>query len=292
MLTATTLRQFNDSVLSTTIFLERELRAHLVHRDRLVFDSNYVPPIERTKRVAHIYLQLDGHFAIQGQPSSTSPVGYLLHEDEFDCVQPGAPRFRSWGTPGVILEVRVPTDYLRVPIGIAHGPLPLTDAVWNACTELRETKSEQSVKRVLAALADCGVFEHRLLGTIVDDEPERFARLWDVLRPLYGEMAVSSSLKQIAVLTKLSLRQLGRDLSDLTRTFGLLGGGFREAMRVLRLRAAVLILSAPGVTPSEVAKLVGYGSLDAMGRAFRDATLPAPSVVQAAVRYPSASAST
>ena len=42
-------------------------------------------------------------------------------------------------------------------------------------------------------------------------------------------------------------------------------------MRVLRLRAAVLLLSAPGGTPSDVARTVGYGSLDAMGRAFRDA---------------------
>ena len=59
-----------------------------------------------------------------------------------------------------------------------------------------------------------------------------------------------------------------------------------DAMRVLRLRAAVLMLSAPGSTPSDVARTVGYGSLDAMGRAFRDAALPAPSVVQAAVKYP------
>jgi AraC-like DNA-binding protein len=56
-------------------------------------------------------------------------------------------------------------------------------------------------------------------------------------------------------------------------------------MRVLRLRAACLMLSAPAGTPSEVARAVGYGSLDAMGRAFRDASLPAPSVVQEAVRY-------
>jgi AraC-like DNA-binding protein len=87
------------------------------------------------------------------------------------------------------------------------------------------------------------------------------------------------------VIARLSQRQLGRDLGDLTRTFGLFGGGFRDAMRVLRLRAAVLLLSAPGGTPSDVARAIGYGSLDAMGRAFRDAQLPAPSVVQEAVRY-------
>ncbi|MDX2093227.1 MAG: hypothetical protein SFX73_35620, partial [Kofleriaceae bacterium] len=122
--------------------------------------------------------------------------------------------------------------------------------------------------------------------TVVKDEPERFVRLWDVLRPLYEDLATSASLKQIAIVAKLSLRQLGRDLGDLTRTFGLFGAGFRDAMRVLRLRAAVLLLSSPGASPSDVAKGVGYGSLDAMGRAFRDASLPAPSVVQEYVRYP------
>jgi AraC-like DNA-binding protein len=105
------------------------------------------------------------------------------------------------------------------------------------------------------------------------------------MRPLYQDLATSASLKQIAALAGLSLRQLGRDLGDLTRTFGLFGAGFRDAMRIIRLRAAVLLLSAPDGTPSDVARVVGYGSLDAMGRAFRDAQLPAPSLVHSAVRY-------
>jgi transcriptional regulator GlxA family with amidase domain len=138
---------------------------------------------------------------------------------------------------------------------------------------------------LLAALATAGVIHRELADSVVTREPERFVRLWAVMRPLYQRLATSASLKQIAELTNLSLRQLGRDLADLTRTFGLFGAGFRDAMRVLRLRAAVLLLSAPDGTPSDVARLVGYGSLDAMGRAFRDAHLPAPSVVQGAVRF-------
>jgi transcriptional regulator GlxA family with amidase domain len=105
------------------------------------------------------------------------------------------------------------------------------------------------------------------------------------MRPLYQDLATSASLKQIAPLAGLSLRQIGRDLRELTQTFGLFGRGFRDAMRVLRLRAAVLLLSAPDSSPSDVARTVGYGSLDAMGRAFRDALLPAPRVVQELVRY-------
>jgi AraC-like DNA-binding protein len=44
------------------------------------------------------------------------------------------------------------------------------------------------------------------------------------------------------------------------------------------------MLSAPEATVVEVARLVGYGSPIAMARAFRDAKLPAPSVVQAELR--------
>jgi transcriptional regulator GlxA family with amidase domain len=53
---------------------------------------------------------------------------------------------------------------------------------------------------------------------------------------------------------------------------------------MLRLRTAVVLLSAAEATVVEVARLVGYGSPIAMARAFRDAKLPAPSVVQAELR--------
>jgi len=43
-------------------------------------------------------------------------------------------------------------------------------------------------------------------------------------------------------------------------------------------------LSGPDSSVADVASAVGYGSPIAMARAFRDARLPAPSAVQAAVR--------
>jgi hypothetical protein len=46
------------------------------------------------------------------------------------------------------------------------------------------------------------------------------------------------------------------------------------------------LLSSSGATASDVARVVGYGSLDAMGRVFRNARFPAPSVVLDGVRYP------
>lgn len=286
MLSATSLRTFGSSTLKTTVFLERQFRAHLVFRDRLLYDTAYAPPTKKAQPFVHVYATLKGSLSVDNGPAHEAPHVYVLAENEFDRMEKGSPTFRSWGNPGVICELRVPASALRVPIGIRNGALQLPDSVWDRYTKLEAEPSERALYQVLVELTSAGVLAKDLTASVVTEEPDRFVRLWTVLKPLYEDLATSASLKQIAIVAKLSLRQLGRDLGDLTRTFGLFGAGFRDAMRVLRLRAAVLMLSAPGSTPSDVARSVGYGSLDAMGRAFRDAALPAPSVVQAAVKYP------
>jgi len=285
MLSATSTRPFGQSTLKTTIFLERRFRAHLVVRDRLLYDSTYAPPAKKPSAFVHLYAQLTGSLSVDRGPVTTGPQAYVLAETEFDRMMPGSPTFRSSGAPGTIVELRVPANTMRRPVGLRNGQIELPTVVWDAYKALEAAPSDQALHHLIVTLGEADVLTKDLVSSVVPEEPERFVRLWQVLRPLYEDLATSASLKQIAIVAKLSLRQLGRDLGDLTRTFGLFGAGFRDAMRVLRLRAAVLLLSAPGGSPSDVAKAVGYGSLDAMGRAFRDAQLPAPSVVQDAVRF-------
>ncbi|MBC7973855.1 MAG: helix-turn-helix transcriptional regulator [Myxococcales bacterium] len=276
---------FGSSTLRSTVFLERRMRVHMVRRDRLVFDTAYAPPAKASTGNVHLFAQLLGTFEIAGAPPIAAPCAFVLAETEFDRVVRGARTFRSFGAQCTIIEARVPAADLRRPIGLAHGPLTLDAPVWAAYHALEEAPTEAAVFALINALGASGVLGPDLIASVVATEPERFQRVWAVMRPLYQNLSASASLKQIASLAGLSLRQLGRDLGDLTRTFGLFGAGFRDAMRVIRLRAAVLLLSAPDGTPSDVARIVGYGSLDAMGRAFRDAHLPAPSLVQEAVRY-------
>jgi AraC-like DNA-binding protein len=277
--------EFGTSTLRSTVFLERRLRLHMVRRDRLLFDTAFAAPAKARTSFAHLFAQLSGTFTIAGGPPIPAPCAFVLAETEFDRVVPGALTFRSFGERCTIIEARVLATDLRRPIGLAHGPVELAAPVWAAYHALEDTRGEAAVHDLVAALDAAGVVSHEMAASVVAAEPERFLRLWAVMRPLYQSHATSASLKQIAALAGISLRQLGRDFRDLTRTFGLFGSGFRDAMRVLRLRAAVVLLSAPGGTPSDVARTVGYGSLDAMGRAFRDANLPAPSVVQEAVRF-------
>lgn len=285
MLSASSHLAFGGGMLRSTVFLERRLRVHVVQRDRLLFDSAFASPSRVPSAFVHLFVQLSGTFAPAGAPALSGPCAFVLAETEFDRVTRGARTFRSFGAPCTIVELRLPGADVHPPIGLGHGPVPLAPPVWDAYRALETGPGEPAVHRLLAALAGTGVVSADLTASVVTDEPERFARVWAVMQPLYQHVATSTSLKQIASLAGLSLRQLGRDLTELTRTFGLFGGGFRDAMRILRLRAAALLLSAPDATPNDVARVVGYSSLDAMGRAFRDARLPPPSLVHSAVRY-------
>ncbi len=282
MLDASSGRRFAGGSLRTTIFLERGFRAHVVHRDRLLVDTRFAPPVRRPSTKVHLYAQVRGTLHIAGQNAVEGPQAYLLAESEFDRVHADSLTFRSHGAPGVVVELKLPAADARCPIGLRNGPVPLSNDVWDAYAALEANPAPPAFRLLVERLVASGVVSTKLTIT---DEPERFTRIWSVLRPLYEDYATSTSLKQISILSKLSLRQLGRDLSEFARTFELFGTGYREAIRMLRLRAAVLFLSAPDGTPSEVAREVGYGSLDAMDRAFRDAKLPAPTVIQQAVRY-------
>jgi len=286
MHTAATSRTFGTSTLRLTAFLERRFRANLMVRDRLLFDSAFVPSLNKPRSFVHLYAQLRGSFETAGGPVVTGPQVYALDDTELDHRTPDSPTFRSWGRPAVIVDIRVSAADLRVPVGLRNGPITLPSRVWDSYGAFEADPTDARLHELIVRLVEAQILSSDVAASVVRDEPERFVRLWNALRPLYEDLSTSSSLKQIAVVAKLSLRQLGRDLGDFTRTFGLYGGTFRNAIRILRLRAAVLLLSSPEGTPTDVARLIGYGSVDAMGRAFRDAQLPAPSVVQDAVRYP------
>ena len=285
MLSATSKVDFGGGFLQSTVFLERRLRVHVLRRDRLVFDSAYSPPAKLATPYVHLFAQLSGTFIPAGGAPIAAPCAFVLDESEFDRVMPGSLTIRSFGDICSVIETRMPVADLRLPIGVARGAVQLDGTVWDALHALRETPDQASVYRLVSALDATGVTSRDLTASVVQVEPERFQRVWAVMEPLYHDLAVSVSLKQISSIAGLSLRQLGRDFTEFTRTFGLFGAGFRDTMRIVRLRAAVLLLSAPDASPSDVARVVGYGSLDAMGRAFRDANLAAPSIVQEAVRY-------
>jgi AraC-like DNA-binding protein len=289
MLTATSDLVFGTSRVRSTIVLERRFRAHVLYRERLVFDSRFHPSTRRSAG-STLYVVVAGALQINHAATVVGPHAYLLSEREFERMSPDATTFRSWGAPSVTLELRLATDDVRAPVGLAAGPLALGASTWSRCHAIGDACAasepiEQLVRQLLGDLRDDGVLGPGVVASEPITEPEAFVRLWAAVRPFFASQAVSMSVRDVARATGVSLRQLGRVTKDFARAFDL-GDGFRDALRVTRVRMAILLLSAPTATATEVAKQIGYKSLEAMERAFRDADLPPPSIVQDAIRYP------
>jgi AraC-like DNA-binding protein len=289
VLSATSHFEFLDSRYRAAVFVERRFRCQLMWRHRLLFDSRFRAPQRRSTNVAVVYLSLEGAFAT-ARGVTTEPVAYALAQSEIDRVVPGAPWFRTWGDPAVVLELELAPQDVRVPIGLEHGPLRISRSSWAALEAIAEKVAvdevaEAEVAQLMAALIGDDVIAS-VLGDIVVEEPEYLRRLWAVLTPFYSSGDPAPTIAKLVLASGLSPRQLGRDLPSLLKTFSLLGTGFRDASRVARIRLATLLLSAPEATVSDVATRVGYRNVDAMAKAFRQLGLPAPSDIRAKVIYP------
>lgn len=295
MLVASSDRHFSTSRLQNTLFIERRFRASFVMRDKLMYDTKYAPPSLRANSFVHFYINMRGTIEVLGKPPVTGPQAWVLAETEFERVGPDSLTFRSYGEPTVLLELRVPERDVTASVGIRQGAITLSLELWAIAERMQatflakpddaEAQLQALVFDFLERMRDEKLITSDLVSSAVRQEPDQYVRLWNAIRPLYANFNTSASLREVAQNANVSLRQLGRDLKDLTRTFGLFGDGFRDAIRVLRLRVAVMLLSAPDATASDVSQVVGYGSLDAMGRAFRDAKMPPPSTILAAVKW-------
>jgi len=286
VLVATTETELGGAAFRTSLLFERAIRGMLVERKNLAFDTKYAAAASgKPEPVGHVFLLLSGTLTTDRGERFAAPFGFVLGDDEWERrgKNTGARTFRTEGARVDVTQLRIAKEHLKVPIGMSAGAVPMTQAAWDAALALLQRAPGGDVgalTSLLEALASAGVVSSALTTTIVGEEPERFRRLWDALRPLYQTYGATTSLKQLADALGMSMRQVGRDAKDISAAFGI-GGGYRDALLMLRLRSAVLLLSAPNAGVAEVAKLVGYGSPIAMARAFRDANLPAPSVIQA-----------
>ncbi len=287
MLVAASETRLGGAGVRSTVLLERAVRGHVIVRDRLAFDTRFsAAAAGKPEAVGHVFLLLAGRLtpADGARGAVTAPAVFVLADDEFERVGPKSRTFRTDGDRVVAIQLRLDRRYVRTAIGLGEGPRALPTAAWDAASALAATPSDAgALARLLDALAGAEAVSRELVSTLCAVEPERYLRLWGALQPLYATYGATLSLKQLAASLDMSLRQVGRDAKELVGTFGV-GDGFRDALLVLRLRAAALLLAAEGASIGDVAAAVGYGSAIAMARAFRDAKLPAPSVIQAALR--------
>lgn len=269
------------SRMRATVFLGEELRAQLVHREHLVFDSRYAYSPCAPRGVATLLMVRRGVVETSSGARSTGRAIWILRESELERVEADAVSFRAWGEPFHAINLVMPRSRVRAPVGLDHAPVVGSASTWAAFDALAagDSEPEPRVVALLRALASDRLIDATVAASVRRDESPAMRRLWSAVADRYAEHDTSVYTDLFATLAGLSPRQIARDLREISTRFGLFGG-FRSTVRTLRLRRAVLLLSAPSMSVSDVAHAVGYGSVDAMGRAFRDARLPPPHLVR------------
>jgi len=252
-----------------------------IERDRLRYDTRFVDasaPVLRDGLV--IYIVLEGRLGFGDDAEVEGPVAFALSSGEFEAATLGAVRYSVDGTRVRALELWLESHPHR-----DRAPTPFTGVVLEAAEALfaraapgLESASDDDARvaatnALLAALADAGWCDRRMLLQL--EGPA-----WDRLRATFKQLDLRRSLKLLADEAAVSERQFNRDFTALV---DLAGTGFRETLRRWRLRLGVLLLSAPDASITEVSRALGYAHPEAMTAIFREAGLPPPSEVRAAL---------
>lgn len=266
----------------------------LVVRDGFTLDTRFVPaPDGAPKGNAILYILLEGIWVELGGKKRTfnAPVAFLLTEEEYEGAhgRRDAP-YRAKGTPTFrALELHFVEKDMLVPF----GEVKLSDASWQAAkdaVDLGKHKSDEEllvpICDLLRALAADGIVAQSVVDVATKQGSPTFARLWRALRPMVERLYLAPTMSEVSQNTGMSERQIDRHVRAFVDAFGLVGAGWRPATKHIRLRLAVLLLSAEEATISDVAKMVGYGSTDAMARAFRDANIPPPTTLREHLKEP------
>lgn len=264
---------------------------HVVRRDKVVFDTRFVPPAAGSSEHVSIFLIERGVMEL-GAPVGLrveGPAALVIDEDQFEGQKRARPfHIRSYGDPFVAIELRLhPRDVALTPAPRPHV-VTLDESSWEAIARVTTMETSDpsevgpAVTRVLGELARSRVVTRSFADEATAGVPQ-FARLWSAITPMVARYSALPTLQEVASASGLSLRQVARDLRAFFDVFRFFGSGWRDLTVRIRLKMATLGLSAPGATVGEVARAAGYGSTEAMARAFRDAGLPPPSAVQAAL---------
>jgi AraC-like DNA-binding protein len=164
--------------------------------------------------------------------------------------------------------------------------IDLDDEAWAAAARAADLARNddatfsESAHRVIRRAAALGYLTKEAAARAEMPPPHAVQQLWIALKPMIEQLVLGATTDMASDRTGLSSPQVMRAFQKLVSSFALVGPGLRAITLRLRLETAVILLSAPGATVTEVAGLVGYGSVDAMARAFRDAGLEAPSIIR------------
>lgn len=275
-----------EASLEGSVFLAPDVRLHVVTARKLTFDSRFLCAARDDRRAAWLFCLLDGRAAFsEGATTRDAARGmFCFNEHELDGHAPDAPILRLDGEPRRSVDIVLPMAFVVSRARFQELPEDLgvsVDLMGNHA--LSHEVRLQAATKFCERLCEHGLVTPELAARAREPLGESVQRVYAALSSLYSTHETGAQLEVLAALAKISARQATRDMMNFLNTFPLPGKTFREVLKVLRLRRATLLLSCDETTVKSIAKDVGYGGVDAMARAFRDAGLPSPTEVRAAL---------
>lgn len=283
MLVARSQKSVGAASLRTSVALAPRVGIVAIDRRGLVFDTRFVPGDAAPPRpMTIVYTVLEGTLAIDDGNVYAAPAVFAIAEADLEgALGQRKNTHRTLGERYVAVEIHLRTEDITWP-----PRTPLGASFFRACRRVVEDggESDDALHETASEALDV-LREHGVVGAEVVIErtvgSNAVSRVWGAIRPALERLAALAPMKALGAA---SPRQTKRDVDLLSSSYPVVHGGWREMVQRYRLKLAVLFLSAESTTVAIVAREVGYGSADAMGRAFRDAGLPSPSEVQRRIR--------
>lgn len=280
MLTAEGALQLHASKYAVRLAFAQEIFVAVIEREGLTFHSRFFPPVLDEAQTASIICLAEGSWSADA-PAVTleAPSCFVFREDAAPLL---ASSRRAEGEPYRAIEIHVPRDRLVLPlsddvlsISASEALRPYVSAVFAATNAMLP----DATLALLDQLVSHGVV-HQDVASQARHVDERFRELWEAFRPVVEAMYLSPTVKELSGSISMTPRDFDRELRAFIETIPAIGPSWRSLMRRWRVKLALLLLSAKGATVEDVARAAGYGSSTAMGRAFRDVGMLAPSEIQ------------
>jgi AraC-like DNA-binding protein len=281
-------RDLGEGRLEVRAALGRAWSAVVIRKSGLLFDTRFVPP-ERAPTVNELMVFVsEGTFELLSPARQLFQGPAVLSMTEAAFEGAGGRRtveLRTFGPRFSSLQLRLPPGALIPAAGEPREILGVTDAIWSAVRrtiEVSDGTLPEHALDVLTLLAERGLV--RADRIVSPPDAGSLLRLASAALPTFERLDALSTAQALAASAGVSLRTLARELRGFFDTVPFVGRSFRDVALRSRFKLVVHALSAEELRIAEVATLCGYGSTEAMARAFRDAGLPSPSNVRRLLR--------
>lgn len=282
-----------DARLRWAVVMSSRLWLMATSRTGLTMDIRFVPPARGApKRNACLYHLVRGTWTAFSPSVARfeGPTAFLVTREQLDGANGGRSlSYRSVGAPYHAIELHGPAaDFGEV--GATPAPVALDAETWRLARRVIDIGFDAdealaaSVTDLVGRLTELGLVTREARDRLTKPTSAIMRGVWRAVRPMMDGFAPSANLKDVSSASGLSERQVARNVGWILNRFAFPSDGWRLAMHTLRLKLAVLLLSAEGATVGEVADALGYKSITAMAKAFREAKLATPSEIQRLVR--------